>query len=596
MFCKCCGHARIVHKKNMHRHTIKPTHIKNLARAQSSEVPLYQEGLQCVDNHAMGAHQDTPRLAYQMKAMIAAGLHNIPVTNVVGLAEDWVDDYAHETLGNRSDFVALTAPALRTAIIKQIRDIVGGNGSFDEYAVTFDGTPSFAEAEAVVVRVVTKDWNVIEILVRCGLYGKKLNSDELKSHVIDTITNQVGLKLKNWLSTHQDRAKTNTAAIRLVYEEEEDANPAKNDCCSHTISNAGKKTLGDDGKASYAERYRKMVQAIINHPGKARDRASEVMEETVKRSGGVRFFQKWEQIAQNHEFTPERVLSEIVQHCIDNQYSPESAMKMMREFDPTTEARANLGMAIVEIAAIAEGLKTFVEGCYTLEGDSCIILRALDVFKRMEAEIEAGFDTPGLEEAVARGVGLIEGVENEWLTKCREADEKLDHATETSSAAKAKVDELTAEKASLTSNTSRSGRSSNRTSRATNTDALDEVLEKLVETKIELRNAQDAEKVVKDESAAVHTSFEKWKEKFPHRTPDSLLAHGKSILKPAGDYYKKLFLEEGGDCYNIRQMSEASLIFDPIELSKLSDADIVTVNYHRADNWTFSVTNALTII
>jgi hypothetical protein len=93
--------------------------------------------------------------------------------------------------------------------------------------------------------------------------------------------------------------------------------------------------------------------------------------------------------------------------------------------------------------------------------------------------------------------------------------------------------------------------------------------------------------VVKDESAAVHTSFEKWKEKFPHRTPDSLLAHGKSILKPAGDYYKKLFLEEGGDCYNIRQMSEASLIFDPIELSKLSDADIVTVNYHRADKLDF---------
>ena len=56
-----------------------------------------------------------------------------------------------------------------------------------------------------------------------------------------------------------------------------------------------------------------------------------------------------------------------------------------------------------------------------------------------------------------------------------------------------------------------------------------------------------------------------------HRTPDSLLAHGKEILKPAGDYYKKPFLEEDGDCdcYNIRQMSEACAMtmFDPIELN-----------------------------
>jgi hypothetical protein len=34
-------------------------------------------------------------------------------------------------------------------------------------------------------------------------------------------------------------------------------------------------------------------------------------------------------------------------------------------------------------------------------------------------------------------------------------------------------------------------------------------------------------------------------------------------------------------------MSEAALMFDPIELSKLSDADIVTVNHYRADQLDF---------
>ena len=232
VFCKVCGHTRITQLKNMHRRIISITHIEKLAQAQNSKVPLYQDGLNLVDPHAMGAHQDqdTPTLAYRMKAMIAAGLHNIPVANVTALAEDWVNEYAHETLGNAGDFVALTAPALRAAIIERIRDIVGGLGCFDEFAVKFDGTPSFAEVEAVVIRFVTKDWNIIEILVRCGLYGKKLKSDELKSHVIDTTTNRVGLQLKNWMSTHQDRAKTNHAAHNKIYEDQADAKPAKNDC------------------------------------------------------------------------------------------------------------------------------------------------------------------------------------------------------------------------------------------------------------------------------------------------------------------------------------------------------------------------------
>jgi len=90
--------------------------------------------------------------------------------------------------------------------------------------------------------------------------------------------------------------------------------------------------------------------------------------------------------------------------------------------------------------------------------------------------------------------------------------------------AKSKVDKLMKEKQLLTSNTSRTGRTSVRTSRATDTDALSKLCDDIVDAKIELRSAKSAEKEVKDESDAVHTSFEKWKEQFPHRTPASLRA------------------------------------------------------------------------
>ena len=47
---------------------------------------------------------------------------------------------------------------------------------------------------------------------------------------------------------------------------------------------------------------------------------------------------------------------------------------MMLRFNPQTKAHAALAMSFVEIAAVAEGVRTFAEACYTLKGDSCLIL------------------------------------------------------------------------------------------------------------------------------------------------------------------------------------------------------------------------------
>ena len=83
---------------------------------------------------------------------------------------------------------------------------------------------------------------------------------------------------------------------------------------------------------------------------------------------------------------------------------------MMCEFNPSTDARDALAMSIVEIAAVAEGVKPFCEGCYTLEGDSCLVLRALSVFERMEEYIDGGYSTPGLEATVDQALPLIEHI------------------------------------------------------------------------------------------------------------------------------------------------------------------------------------------
>ena len=68
----------------------------------------------------------------------------------------------------------------------------------------------------------------------------------------------------------------------------------------------------------------------------------------------------------------------------------------------------------------------------------------------------------------------------------------------------------------------------------------------------------------------------KFIEEYPYSDKELLMNHATSIGKPAVEYYHKLFSNEGGDCYNIRQMAEASQIFNPILLLGHTDAEVVT--------------------
>ena len=98
---------------------------------------------------------------YRCKAIIAAGKSNTPITEIIELGKFWMDMYSGYTLGSDTDMVNAFAKPVLTTLIERISSILCGGGCFDEYSVTFDGTPSFAEAEAIVIRCVTKRWKVI---------------------------------------------------------------------------------------------------------------------------------------------------------------------------------------------------------------------------------------------------------------------------------------------------------------------------------------------------------------------------------------------------------------------------------------------------
>ena len=138
-------------------------------------------------------------------------------------------------------------------LIDDIRNVVG-KGSFAEFSLTFDGTPAFAEAEAIIIRVVTRDYHIVELLVKCTLFRNKLNSKQLANHILSTIIERLKKDIKDWVAAQQDRASTNKADLKEIVRRFPNVNLSKYYCCSHTINNGDKKmTDGKDQTAKYSE-------------------------------------------------------------------------------------------------------------------------------------------------------------------------------------------------------------------------------------------------------------------------------------------------------------------------------------------------------
>ena len=108
---------------------------------------------------------------------------------------------------------------------------------FDDYSIIIDGTPSFAAAECIIVRIVSHHWDIHEFVVSLGLFKKSLNGEQLASHIISSIINNIKQSLENMLALHMDRAKTNTSALGHIKKDYTSVLPSNNFCCSHGLNN-----------------------------------------------------------------------------------------------------------------------------------------------------------------------------------------------------------------------------------------------------------------------------------------------------------------------------------------------------------------------
>ena len=129
--------------KNVKRHTEESSTSKRKFQEKiEGSVKLHWQSIKLVHEEAKGNKTSTDLKSYRFKALISAPKHNVPTDAIKRLCVDFIDEYSGLTFADSSD-VSLDANYLFGTLVLRIRQILNGDGCYNEFDVIFDDTPSF---------------------------------------------------------------------------------------------------------------------------------------------------------------------------------------------------------------------------------------------------------------------------------------------------------------------------------------------------------------------------------------------------------------------------------------------------------------------
>ena len=227
VFCNVC-HKGVSHTRHLKQHVGTKKHQKKREDMNRASQALTRT--QCLEtvleNNPYSVASSEEKL-YRMEGLLTIALANIGIGQFTDLLP-WIEKNSKEGLnmGHASKLTRLYAKPALDFLLKQI----SSRNSFPQFSLSIDGTPSFAEAECIIVRFVNKNYQIIEIVARIALFERKLNSDELANHVLNCINTRLMVPLCDWTTVQLDRASTNKAAIRKLKDTYPDATPVETKC------------------------------------------------------------------------------------------------------------------------------------------------------------------------------------------------------------------------------------------------------------------------------------------------------------------------------------------------------------------------------
>ena len=331
---------------------------------------------------------------------------------------------------------------------------------------------------------------------------------------------------------------------------------------SHTYNNAGNELVSLT-HASHCHLFRKRFQAVIQYKGGARDIASNAFGCAVKDSGGVRFFRQYEQIVQLNRYGLDKVLQDIVKPSHIKKFSKESCKSILKDFDGNRN-KAKLAMAMIETAAVSNAGHPFCKACYTLEGDSPLILSAQQEMNKLDNILDKeSFPLPSVDMVVEKVARLFQEVHSYFGDELVAVEEKYKSIQQHVQSLENKLRDLVGQQSRSQNNVSSRGRVSARTERAVDTQTSTNIGNEIDELKNELSGLEVSEKEAQEKFDEQKEKVSEFEREFKYRTVEELLAYCQDIVKPCAQYYTEKFNQPQGDLYRLKKAVYAAQIFDP---------------------------------
>ena len=309
------------------------------------------------DNHLEGESLPVGQQVYRVKVLMAFLRAAVPLGKIDCfrqiLEENALRLTDHSHLSNLIPFVRQEE---HTRLKEKIRD--------KPVSVIFDGTTRLGEDMVVVLRFISRNWEIQQRLVRLHMLAKSMTGEEVARELISTLSVQYSIPSNCLLAAIKDRASVNGVAMRtlqIVYPMAVDVG-----CFSHTLN-----LVGERFKVPLLSEFINSWVSLFAHSPKARLCWKEHTGIAVRSYCPTRWWSQWEVVKQAME-----LFGDIVPFLTSNEdFSPAMKTKLLAILSDAT----NKALLMVEMAAVVDAGEPLVKATYRLEGDGPLSLECYEI-------------------------------------------------------------------------------------------------------------------------------------------------------------------------------------------------------------------------
>ena len=351
--CDACKETTSKKKSSVKKHVASAKHIKALENIKKSKMKdqNIKDLLAKTSGKAKGSTLPEDMRLYRYELVGALLKVGIPLLKV-DILRPFLEKYGHRLTSR--NHLAEFIPMIRQREIDLLKSEVAANSAF---SVIFDGSTRLGEALVIVVRYIDKDWNIRQRLLKLEVLAKSMNAEQLAQRLIQCLAVEYGIQPNQLLAAMRDGASINEAGLRQVMFFF--PNILNVICFSHTSDNVGKYF-----KFSVLETFSRSWNTMFSLSPAARLLWKTRTGTAMKLHSKTRWWSKWEVVNHVMDFfgDVEPFLRES-----DN-LSPVCRANLLEIFgDPATARDLE-----IELAAIIDAVKHFIQATYYLEGDGLV--------------------------------------------------------------------------------------------------------------------------------------------------------------------------------------------------------------------------------